>query len=63
MCIPSDFDDAMLDSTRLLDYFNMQYDLMPSNDGYAQKASDMHDRIMNKWNVYILALGDIEGDS
>jgi hypothetical protein len=61
MCIPTDYDEPSLDQARLLDYFNRQYNLMPSDGGYATKPTDMHSRIMNKWNVYLLALGDIIG--
>ena len=61
MCIPTDYDETSLDQARLLDYFNRQYDLMPSDSGYASKPTDMHSKIMNKWNVYLIALGDIIG--
>jgi len=35
MCIPTDFDDNKLDRAYLLDFYNRQYGLYPSDNGYA----------------------------
>jgi hypothetical protein len=61
-CMPSDYEDSSLTSLRLLDYFNMQYNLHPTTPGYATQPQDMYSKIMKKWNVYILAMENIHSN-
>jgi len=58
-CTTEEQDQSHLDFAYIMRYYNEQYGLSSGDSHYARHPRDLAKYVMNKWNVYMLSLGEL----
>lgn len=58
-CMDLEFEGNKMDEEYVLRQYNQQYKLTSSNRLYAKVPLDMQAKILTKWNVYLMSLGEL----
>jgi hypothetical protein len=58
-CMDLEFEKNKMDEAYVLRQYNQQYKLTSSNRLYAKVPLDMQAKILTKWNVYLMSLGEL----
>ena len=58
-CTTEEQDKSHLDFAYIMGYYNEQYGLSSADGHFARHPRDLAKYVMNKWNVYMLSLGEL----
>ena len=59
-CIRSDFNESRISNEELLKSYNKQYKFLPTQVEFAKKPQDITQRILKKWNIYMVGIQTID---